>query len=73
MARHKVTLNIPARELNRADVVFNVASDGKKFGTMTVSNGSVVWFPRGTVYGYKIGWERFHQFMLEDATRFEQR
>jgi len=73
MAKHKVTLTLPARELNRADVIFDVTQENRKFGTFTVSNGSIVWFPRGTRYGYKIGWEKFDELMKSDASRFEHR
>jgi hypothetical protein len=73
MAKYVVTLSLPVRVLNRADVVFDVVQEGTKFGTFTVSNGSMVWFPRGTRYGYKLGWEKFDELMKSDATRVEHR
>ncbi len=73
MAQHKVTMKMPPRELNRADAEFTVNRDGKKLGTLTVSNGSIVWFPPYTSYGYKIGWKKFHELMEEHATRVEKR
>ncbi len=73
MATHTVKVDIPPRELNRADAVFTVKRDGKKYGNLNVSNGSVVWFPPYTSYGYKIGWKRFHELMTQEASRFEKR
>ncbi len=73
MAQHKVTVNIPPRELNRADAVFNVVRNRKKFGTLHISNGSIVWFPPYTSYGYKIGWWNFHKLMQQHALRVEER
>lgn len=70
---HKVMMELPARELNRADAVFRVHQDGKRLGTLHVSNGSMVWFPRSTRYGYKISWAKFDDLMHNEASRFEKR
>lgn len=73
MAMHKVTMDIPPRELNRADAKFNVVRDGNKVGTLHISNGSVVWFPRYTSYGHKMRWAKFDAVMQKEGTRFEKR
>ena len=73
MARHKVFMEIPRKEIKRADVSFTVRRDGRKFGTLEISNGSIVWFPANTTYGRKMGWERFHEVMEDKARRFEKR
>lgn len=73
MAKHTVTLEVPKRKISRADHKFQVKADGKVLGTLTVSKGAVVWFPRGTKYGYKMGWTKFDNFMKDEASRFEAR
>ena len=73
MPTHKVTMDIPPRELNRADAKFNVMRDGRKFGTLHISNGSIVWFPRNTTYGHKMRWAKFHELFQSEGTRFEKR
>ena len=73
MAKHDVQFEVPARPLGRADASFVVKRDGAVLGTLTVSNGSVVWFPKGTSYGCKVGWKRFDELMREHATRPERR
>ena len=73
MATHKVMMELPPREIKRADVSFRVRRDGKMFGTLEVSNGSVVWYPACTSYGQKTGWKKFHEMMEKSATRFEHR
>jgi len=73
MAKHTVSVTLPPRELNRADAEFTVKRDGAKFGTLTVSNGSLVWFPPYTSYGYKMRWDKFHEIMEQHATRVEKR
>jgi hypothetical protein len=73
MAIHKVIMEIPPREIKRADAKFVVMRNGRTYGTLEISNGSIVWFPASTTYGYKLGWEKFHQLMRQEATRHEVR
>ena len=73
MAKHDVSFSVPQRPLGRADVEFLIKRDGKVHGTLKISNGSVVWFPKGTSYGLKTGWANFERLMLENAVRFERR
>ena len=73
MARHDVYFNIPQRALGKADVEFQGKRNGAVLGTLAVSNGSVVWFPKGTSYGCKMGWTKFNELMQEKASRFEKK
>ena len=73
MTQHTVTLEVPKRQISRADVKFQVKADEKVLGTLTVSKGAVVWFPYKTKYGYKMGWKKFDKIMKDEATRFETR
>lgn len=72
MAVHEVEFSIPTRLLGKSDVKFVVRENGKVLGTLAVSNGSVVWFPKGTSYGCKMGWTKFDRIMKE-ARRSERR
>lgn len=73
MAIHDVSFSIPKRILGKSDVKFVVKQDGSVLGTLEISNGSIVWFPKKTSYGYKMGWGKFDREMQEAATRFEKR
>lgn len=73
MAKHDVSFNIPQRALGKADVEFQVKRDGNILGTLTVSNGSIVWFPKGTTYGYKMGWTQFDKLMQQSLSHVEKR
>ncbi len=73
MAKHKVMMSTPPREVRRADAQFSVERDGKKFGTLEISNGSIVWFPPYTAYGYKVSWKKFDELMADNATKIEKR
>ena len=73
MAKHDVAIHIPQRPLGKADVEFVVRSGGSVFGKLAISNGSIVWFPKGRTIGVEIGWQRFDKVMQENAIKFERR
>jgi len=70
---YNVRFEIPARKLGRADVTFIVKRNQSVLGTLGVSRGSVVWYPRGTNWGHKATWAEFSVVMKEHAKRFERR
>jgi len=59
MAQHGVRFTIPERSLGKADVEFAVWRNGSRFGSLRVSKGSIVWFPKDNSYGHKISWAQF--------------
>jgi hypothetical protein len=63
VAKHDVSFSIPERRLGKADVEFTVKRDGKAFGRLRVSNGTVVWVPKDKTYGFKMGWVELDDFM----------
>lgn len=65
MAQHDVTFTLPERALGKSDVEFRIKRDGEVFGTLKVSNGSVVWVQKNATYGYKMGWKDFDALMSE--------
>ena len=65
MAKHSVRFTLPERELGKADAQFRVKRDGAAFGTLKVSNGSLVWVPKDAQYGYKMDWVKFAQLIAE--------
>ena len=73
MPRHSVTVDLPPRPIARSDAKFHVKANGRKLGTLAVSKGAVVWFPFNSPYGCKLGWEKFNEMMVREATKFEVR
>ncbi|MBN2296331.1 MAG: hypothetical protein JXM70_28135 [Pirellulales bacterium] len=73
MAKHTVSVDIPPSELHRADAVFTVMRDGKKYGTLHVSHASLVWIPSHNSIGLKMTWEKFDEFFRTHATRYGRR
>ena len=69
---HDVKFAIPERELGKADIEFKIKKDGKRFGTLRVSKGSIVWFPKDKSYGHKTSWDALDDFMKGQA-RYEKR
>lgn len=68
-----VEFSVPRRTLGRSDISFRVKKDGSVFGTLKVSNGSLVWFPRKTKVGRRMGWRRFDRVMRENSIGKERR
>ena len=73
MPAHEVDVSMPTRELGRSDVIFDVKVDAATLGALHISHGSVVWFPAGNTYGYKLDWTTFGQLMQEHGARGEAR
>ena len=70
---YEVLFSVPKRELGRADVDFEIWQDGAKVGTLSISKGSVVWFPANTTKGHKIDWTAFDRLMTQHVTGEERR
>ena len=64
MAKHIVTFKTPALELGSSDVVFSASADGKKIGTLKISQGTVEWVPANkSKKTHHLGWEQFAEAM----------
>lgn len=65
MAEHRITVH-PSRplEVNAADLVIEVTSDGAKLGELWVSRGTIDWRPRNHTYPTaSMSWEQFDAMM----------
>lgn len=66
---HTLAFSVPLRPVGRSDVQFVVRQDGEKFGELRISRGSLVWFPRNSPNGHRVGWERFDEFMRDRPSK----
>ena len=73
MAKHDVSFNVPQRRLGKTDIDFVIKIDGELFGKLAISNGTIVWFPKGSKNGLKMGWKKFDEMMQDNAGRRERR
>lgn len=70
---YDVSFSIPKRTLGNSDVKFAVWRNGEKLGTLAISKGSVVWFPRNYKWGHKVSWSKFDRIIAKEGTRWERR
>lgn len=64
MARHQISFQLPAKQILSKDVEFDVKSDGKKLGTLLVSQGNIEWVPSNhSVRKKRLTWEKFAELM----------
>ncbi len=68
---YKVTFKAPERVLGREDLVFTVKQNGKKLGTLSVSQGPLEWAPADHDLDnpYLIRWPDFDEFMRTQPRR----
>ena len=72
MARHKIVMRAPERELTRADVEFEVHIDGVKRGELHLSQCDLTWWPRNTRRSsISVTWDQFAEWMESEASENE--
>jgi len=70
---HEVWFRSPSRQLGKADVKFDVWDNDSKLGTLTVSQGSVVWFGSKRGWGFKATWKELAKLLENNGSRWERR
>ena len=71
--KHEVKFGVPQRSLGRADIRFDVSADKAAMGSLLVSNGSVVWFPKHSRRGLKLFWRDLDSLMQQHGKPVERR
>jgi hypothetical protein len=66
MPTHDVYGNLPFALLGKKDAVFEIYEDGKKLGTITMSKGSIEWYPKNAKLPYSFSWSEFDK-MIKDS------
>lgn len=72
MANHDVKFSVPLSTLGKADIELIIRKDDKKFGTLRISKGAIVWLPNKGRKGGKIAWTKFDKIM-QGQTAVENR
>ncbi len=65
MAKHNVYVNLPDAELRNSDAYFSIYQNGKKLGTITISKGSIEWYPKSAKQPYNMSWTQFDKMIKE--------
>lgn len=63
MAKHRIEINQPAKQVLHSDISFTVYSDGAALGELMISKGTIDWRPVGHQKSVKWTWERFAEVM----------
>ncbi len=64
MATHRVSFEIPQKFVLSKDIEFEIKSNGKKLGTLLISQGNVEWVPASnSVKKRRLTWEKFAELM----------
>jgi hypothetical protein len=70
---YDVEFTVPRRILGKSDVSFVVKDETGVLGTLKVSKGAVVWYPKKTNYGHKATWLEFHDIATQRFPKTEYR
>lgn len=62
---HKVTFDLPQKELGKADIEFKVYRNGRVLGRLFVSKGAIAWRQKSkSKRSWKLNWRRFDRVMV---------
>ena len=65
---HRVQLKTEFLHVEKGGVVFSVQTNGKQFGTLEITNASMMWYPRASKSknsAFKLSWEQFQQLLTD--------
>jgi hypothetical protein len=63
MPAHDIDVTIPAQTVLNKDMEISVRSDGRLFGRLRVSRGSIDWLPANSPISRRMSWEKFAEVM----------
>jgi hypothetical protein len=63
MAKHNVFFQLPTRELDGTDANFYIYKDDEKLGQITISKGSLEYYPARRKKPISITWSDFDELM----------
>ena len=63
MPTHDVYGTLPFALLGKKDAYFDIYQDGKKLGTITISKGSIEWYPKNAKNPYGFSWSEFDKMI----------
>ena len=69
MPVHDIDVTVPAATVKNKDMQVLVRADGRVFGRVCISRGSVDWIPANSPVARRMTWERFDQLMNEHGRK----
>lgn len=65
MANHKVTFELPRREMGKVDADFFIHKDGSILGQIRISRGGLDYYPANRKKPIKISWTQLDKLIRE--------
>lgn len=65
---HSVQLKTEFLHVAKGGVIFSVQADKRQFGTLEITNASMMWYPRASKSkssAFKLSWEQFQQLLTD--------
>ena len=69
MPVHEINVTVPAQSIKNADMEIVIDADGRRFGRVKISRGSIDWVPANGTVTRRLSWEKFAQLMDEHGQR----
>ena len=65
MPVHKIQVSLPNVPIVNSDVIIEIFQDEEKLGKITISKGSLEWYPVYAKKPYNLEWSRFDRMIKE--------
>lgn len=65
MPAHDIDVTLPAATVKNKDLEVTIRADGRIFGRVRISRGSIDWVPANSDLPRRMSWERFAEVMDE--------
>ncbi|MEN3272472.1 MAG: hypothetical protein V7636_1233 [Actinomycetota bacterium] len=69
MPAHDIDVTIPAQTVLNKDMEISIRSDGRLFGRVRISRGSIDWLPANSPISRRMSWEKFAEVMETDGRK----
>lgn len=73
MPAHDIDVTVPAQSIKNKDMEVAIRADGRSFGRVKISRGSIDWVPANSDLTRRMTWERFADLMRDHGRPVRQR
>lgn len=63
MPAHDIDVTVPAQTIKNKDMEVAIRADGKRYGRVRISKGSIDWVPANSDLPRRLSWEQFARLM----------
>ena len=73
MPAHDIDVTVPAQTIKNKDMEVAIRADGRRFGRVRISRGSIDWVPANSDLPRRLTWEQFARLMDEHGRHIRPR